>query len=176
MGRQRSGEQGPSPSWLPIHSSIVPFVCGSFAGVRILSSRYAAKLMDMLGHILGTDLSIGRVSVTFLIPYIYIFTNLSSVKTKVQQRALAGEKYRTTWETLHRLIRGSMQSLVVFVSLWRFLGPDPDNPKPLVAGVARIYRGLGVSALRSITTHGLLWTLFDMTAHYVDSLPSFETR
>jgi len=34
MGRQRSGEQGPTPSWLPIHSSIVPFVCGSCAGVR----------------------------------------------------------------------------------------------------------------------------------------------
>jgi len=33
LGRQRSGEQGPTPPWLPIHSSIVPFVCGSLAGV-----------------------------------------------------------------------------------------------------------------------------------------------
>lgn len=31
-----------------------------------------------------------------------------SVKTKVQQRALAGEKYRTTWETCQRLIRGDL--------------------------------------------------------------------
>lgn len=29
-----------------------------------------------------------------------------SVKTKVQQRALAGEKYRGPLETLHRLVRG----------------------------------------------------------------------
>ena len=29
-----------------------------------------------------------------------------SVKTKVQQRALAGEMYRGPGETLHRLIRG----------------------------------------------------------------------
>ena len=33
MGRLPSGEQGPTPSWLPIHSSLVPFLCGSVAGV-----------------------------------------------------------------------------------------------------------------------------------------------
>ncbi|KAF5347881.1 hypothetical protein D9757_007688 [Collybiopsis confluens] len=33
LGRQRSGEQAAIPSWLPIHVSLVPFVCGSFAGV-----------------------------------------------------------------------------------------------------------------------------------------------
>ena len=51
------------------------------------------------------------------------------------------------------------------------IGPDPNSPKPLLSGIGRIYRGLGVSALRSITTHGLLWTLFDMTAQYIDHLP-----
>lgn len=40
-----------------------------------------------------------------------------------------------------------------------------------MAGVTRIYRGLGVSALRSITTHGLLWTFFDITSNYIDALP-----
>jgi hypothetical protein len=33
-----------------------------------------------------------------------------SVKTKVQQRALAGEMYRSPRETLHRLIRGEFGS------------------------------------------------------------------
>ncbi|KAJ3895659.1 hypothetical protein GG344DRAFT_38361 [Lentinula edodes] len=80
---------------------------------------------------------------------------LDVVKTKVQQRALAGERYRGPLETFHRLIRG----------------PDPNKPKPFLAGVARIYRGLGVSAVRSITTHGLLWTFFDLVANYIDSLP-----
>ncbi|KAF9535253.1 mitochondrial carrier domain-containing protein [Crepidotus variabilis] len=125
LGRARSGEQGPTPSWLPIPSSIVPFVCGSLAGVTSWALIYP----------------------------------LDVVKTKVQQRALAGEMYRGPWETLYRLIRG----------------PDPANPKPLLAGVTRIYRGLGVSALRSITTHGLLWTLFDMTAQYIDNLPTFPS-
>lgn len=33
LGRLPSGEQGPTPAWLPIHSSLVPFVCGSLSGV-----------------------------------------------------------------------------------------------------------------------------------------------
>ncbi|KAJ7285727.1 mitochondrial carrier domain-containing protein [Mycena rebaudengoi] len=121
LGRDRSGEQGATPSWLPIHPSLVPFVCGSLSGVTSWALIYP----------------------------------LDVVKTKVQQRALAGERYRGVGETLHRLIRG----------------PDVNAPKPLLAGVARIYRGLGVSALRSITTHGLLWTFFDLVGNYIDRLP-----
>ncbi|KAJ6597002.1 mitochondrial carrier [Mycena vulgaris] len=121
LGRDRNGEQGATPSWLPIHSSLVPFVCGSLSGVTSWALIYP----------------------------------LDVVKTKVQQRALAGERYRGVWETLHRLIRG----------------PDPAVPKPLLAGCARIYRGLGVSAVRSITTHGLLWTFFDLVANWIDRLP-----
>ena len=128
------------------------------------------------------------------------------MKTKVQQRALAGERYRGVVETLTRLIRGEfkpptfitikdiMQStpscpydLLVSppglpaplsrVNNWKTLicsltpGPDPQNPKPLVAGIGRLYRGLGVSAVRSITTHGLLWTFFDLVSNYIDRLP-----
>ena len=33
MGRLPSGEQGPTPPWLPLPASIVPFFCGSFSGV-----------------------------------------------------------------------------------------------------------------------------------------------
>ncbi|EIN07236.1 mitochondrial carrier [Punctularia strigosozonata HHB-11173 SS5] len=121
LGRLPSGEQGPTPAWLPVHASLVPFLCGSLSGVSSWALIYP----------------------------------LDVVKTKMQQRALAGDQYRGALETLQRLIRG----------------PDPHNPKPLLAGLTRIYRGLGISALRSITTHGLLWTFFDMTSTYIDSLP-----
>lgn len=121
MGRSQTGEQGPTPSWMPIHPSLVPFMCGSLAGVSSWALIYP----------------------------------LDVVKTKVQQRALAGTPPRSVFETLHRLIKG----------------PDPNSPKPILLGLARIYRGLGVSALRSVTTHGLLWTLFDVTASYIDKLP-----
>jgi solute carrier family 25 carnitine/acylcarnitine transporter 20/29 len=97
-----------------------------------------------------------------------------SVKTKVQQRAMAGEMYRSPGETLYRLIRGEWSCLSPWLahgSLIENRGPDPQNPKPLIAGIARIYRGLGVSALRSVTTHGLLWTFFDLVSGYIDNLP-----
>ncbi|KAF9246160.1 hypothetical protein BU15DRAFT_84962 [Melanogaster broomeanus] len=121
LGRQRSGEQGPTPPWLPIPVSLIPFVCGSLAGVTSWALIYP----------------------------------LDVVKTKVQQRALAGTPPRGVWETFRRLVRG----------------PDPKDPKPVLAGIARIYQGLGVSAVRSITTHGLLWTFFDIISHYIDHLP-----
>lgn len=38
LGRSRTGEQGVTPSWLPIHSSLVPFICGSVSGVRFFPS------------------------------------------------------------------------------------------------------------------------------------------
>ncbi|KZV72923.1 mitochondrial carrier [Peniophora sp. CONT] len=121
LGRFPSGEQGPTPPWLPIPASLVPFFCGSLAGVTSWALIYP----------------------------------LDVVKTKVQQRALAGERYRGVVETFQRLVRG----------------PDPEHPKPFIQGVARIYRGLGVSALRSVTTHGLLWTFFDLTSNWIDRLP-----
>ncbi|KAF8557295.1 hypothetical protein OG21DRAFT_1601750 [Imleria badia] len=121
LGRQRSGEQGPTPPWLPIPVSLIPFVCGSFAGVTSWALIYP----------------------------------LDVVKTKIQQRALSGLPSRGVWVTLRRLVRG----------------PDSKDPKPVLAGIARIYQGLGVSAVRSITTHGLLWTFFDITSHYIDHLP-----
>ncbi|KIY43600.1 mitochondrial carrier [Fistulina hepatica ATCC 64428] len=121
LGRNRAGEQGTPPSWLPIPPSLIPFVCGSLAGVTSWSLIYP----------------------------------LDVVKTKVQQRALAGERYRGPIETFRRLVRG----------------PDPNAPRTVIEGVTRIYRGLGVSAIRSITTHGLLWTFFDMVASYIDGLP-----
>jgi len=125
LNRKRSGEQGPTPAWLPIPVSLVPFVCGSLAGVTSWALIYP----------------------------------LDVVKTKVQQRSLAGHAPRTVYDTFHRLVRG----------------PDPENPRPMLAGLARIYRGLGVSALRSVTTHGLLWTFYDISANYIDRLsPSHE--
>ena len=134
------------------------------------------------------------------------------VKTKVQQRALAGERYRGVIETLTRLIRGEFIIPTFMITIKNIIpsqspscvyapaflsfhpvfrirspvrnheetlipalafvpGPDPQNPKPLVAGIGRLYRGLGVSAVRSVTTHGLLWTFFDLVSNYIDRLP-----
>ncbi len=97
LGRLPSGLQGPQPAWLPFHvpDSLIPFACGSFAGVSSWAIIYP----------------------------------LDVVKTKVQQRALSGEQYRGPLETFTRLVRGV----------------EPDRPKPIYLGLARLYRGLGAS-------------------------------
>ncbi|WP_204266933.1 hypothetical protein, partial [Citrobacter youngae] len=46
-----------------------------------------------------------------------------------------------------------------------------DNPKPLLSGITRLYRGLGISMIRSMLTHGLLWTLVDAAGSYIDTKP-----
>ena len=46
-------------------------------------------------------------------------------KTKAQQRALSGFIPRTPLTQFFRLVRGT----------------DKDNPKPLLTGIARLYRG-----------------------------------
>ncbi|EJU05298.1 mitochondrial carrier [Dacryopinax primogenitus] len=118
MGRSISGEQGPPPSWLPVPTALIPFFCGSVAGVTSWAIIYPVDV----------------------------------VKTKIQQRALANQPYRTVWVTFQRLIRG----------------PDAEHPRPLLVGIGRLYRGLGISAIRSCMTHGALWLIFDWVAQWID--------
>jgi solute carrier family 25 carnitine/acylcarnitine transporter 20/29 len=94
LGRLPSGEQGPTPTWLPIHASVVPFVCGSLAGVTSWALIYPLDVCAPPSSLLI------RRNDRIIIP-------LCSVKTKVQQRALAGEPYRGVLETFRRLIRGA---------------------------------------------------------------------
>jgi len=77
LGRSRSGEQGPTPSWFPVHPSLVPFVCGSVSGVWLLflfSCSYQLYLRS--GYFLGSHLSLGRVSdvlqLSYQIDFFYI--------------------------------------------------------------------------------------------------------
>ncbi|WWD19339.1 hypothetical protein CI109_103798 [Kwoniella shandongensis] len=119
--RDGSGDvQGDVPdwakSWLP--KGIIPFLCGSVAGVTSWALIYP-------------------------------------VDTKAQQRALSGLEPRTPFVQLQRLVRGT----------------DKDNPKPLLTGIARLYRGLGVSMARSMLTHGLLWTIVDAAGSWIETKP-----
>ncbi|KDQ17972.1 hypothetical protein BOTBODRAFT_29288 [Botryobasidium botryosum FD-172 SS1] len=124
LGRDTHGKQGPVPSWFPVHPTLIPFLCGSLAGVSSWALIYP----------------------------------LDVVKTKYQERALAGIPRRSATDTFLRMARG----------------PDPSAPRPMLVGLARIYRGLGISALRSVMTHGALWTLFDWIGGFIDALPRHE--
>ncbi|GAA5912427.1 hypothetical protein JCM6882_005509 [Rhodosporidiobolus microsporus] len=58
------------------------------------------------------------------------------LKAKVQRNALADAPYEKPWSIFKRLSAG---------------------------GVTKLYRGLGISAFRSIGTHGLMWTVLEWT-------------
>ena len=111
LGRQRSGEQGPTPSWLPVPASLVPFVCGSVSGVMLHDALHVCRI-DHFGRLLH-GLLFTPWMCKFLLATISIGLNgfelVFRVKTKVQQRSLAGERYRGPLETLHRLIRGTKE-------------------------------------------------------------------
>nr|XP_018261786.1 uncharacterized protein I303_06231 [Kwoniella dejecticola CBS 10117]OBR83944.1 hypothetical protein I303_06231 [Kwoniella dejecticola CBS 10117] len=78
-----------------------------------------------------------------------------SCLTKAQQRGLSGLEPRTPLYQLKRLVRGT----------------DKTNPKPWLTGIARLYRGLGVSMIRSMLTHGLLWTIVDAAGSWIETKP-----
>lgn len=75
-----------------------------------------------------------------------------AIKTNMQKRALSNQSYRSISQTFTVLVRGS----------------DPLNPQPLARGIARLYRGLGVSAGRSCFTHGLLWLVVDNVQVFIE--------
>ncbi|WVQ72681.1 hypothetical protein IAR50_002241 [Cryptococcus sp. DSM 104548] len=119
-GRFGDDVQGDVPEWCRgwLPKGVIPFLCGSLAGVTSWALIYP-------------------------------------VDTKAQQRGLSGLPMRTPLEQLSRLVRGT----------------DKANPKPFLTGIARLYRGLGISMIRSMLTHGLLWTLVDAAGNYIDSRP-----
>lgn len=68
------------------------------------------------------------------------------VKIVVQQRMLSELTPKSPKEILVHLVRGS----------------NPDlPPRPLLIGIGKLYRGLGVSASRSTLAHGLMWALYE---------------
>jgi hypothetical protein len=74
------------------------------------------------------------------------------LKTNVQQRRLSGHPQQLT-------------GMQLFTHLMRERPPpDPSMRDTFLRRFLRLYRGLGVSALRSFISHGLTWTLIETIA------------
>lgn len=80
-----------------------------------------------------------------LMPYLRIAAGVSSwaliypidlVKAKVQRNALADAPYERPLDVFRRLSAG---------------------------GLPKLYRGLGISAVRSVFTHGCMWSILEHT-------------
>ncbi|KAJ9476924.1 putative Mitochondrial ornithine transporter 1 (putative) [Pseudozyma hubeiensis] len=78
------------------------------------------------------------------------------IKTKVQRDALAGNKRQFTgWQVLRHMIK---QRPPIQATGELAVGNNTDT---VLKRFLRLYRGLGVSALRSFISHGLTWTLIE---------------
>lgn len=77
---------------------------------------------------------------------------IDGCKTNIQKRALSGKPNLGLRKTFQDLLRGE----------------DPSKPQSLRVGILRLYKGLGVSAVRSMLTHGLLWLLIDNVSDWID--------
>lgn len=66
---------------------------------------------------------------------------LDLAKANLQRNALALAPYESPWHIFRRLADG---------------------------GVTKLYRGLGVSAIRSIASHGLMWTVLEAVRGHIE--------
>ena len=79
------------------------------------------------------------------------------IKTKVQRDALAGNPRQFTgWQVFLHMIKERPPIQSEDGGKKRILKTDT-----FLARFLRLYRGLGVSALRSFISHGLTWTLIE---------------
>jgi len=86
-------------------------------------------------NVSGTPLAVfASGSLSGLLSWFVIYP-IDLVKTRVQRDALAGLPPESSMSIFRRMSN---------------------------KGVARLYRGLGVSATRSLITHGLMWTVYDL--------------
>ncbi|KAK0560261.1 hypothetical protein OC861_006345 [Tilletia horrida] len=69
------------------------------------------------------------------------------LKTNVQQRRLAGADSKLT--------------------AWQVLNEGED--RGVLRRIARLYRGIGISAVRSFISHGLTWTLIEQISERIDA-------
>lgn len=77
------------------------------------------------------------------------------VKTNVQQRALSGHGAQMTgWQLFNSLLRERPP-------------PNPRTRDTAARRFLRLYRGLGVSALRSFISHGLTWMIIETVSERI---------
>lgn len=78
------------------------------------------------------------------------------LKTNVQQRALSNHPQQLTgWQLFQHLMREKTV-------------PGGSSKGGFVRRFLRLYRGLGVSALRSFVSHGLTWSLIETIQARID--------
>lgn len=133
------------------------FYFGLYDTIRVIADRYESRLglpSAVVSFLLGSTAGI----TSWLVVY-----PVDLIKTKVQRDALAGELSRSAVHVFRSLLSAAPdQSAVRGVPLRRFL---------------RLYRGLGISAVRSFISHGITWMMIEtLSRHRQEMLAQLNPR
>lgn len=129
---------------------------GFYDSIRALVTRHSKKDsrgMPSLYGIPGPVVSFLSGSSAGILSWIILYP-VDLIKTKVQRDALAGmPRQFTGWQVFLHMIKERPPI--------EQQGKEKGPKDTLVRRFLRLYRGLGVSALRSFISHGLTWTLIE---------------
>lgn len=136
---------------------------GSYDSIRSIVNKHTNPKNGSLYGIPGPVASFLSGSTAGIASWLIVYP-VDLLKTNVQQRTLSNHPRQLTGYQL-------------FVHLLRER-PPPDNAKKdtSVKRFLRLYRGLGVSALRSFISHGLTWSLIEALSDKITQRTGKEVR
>ncbi|UZJ56514.1 hypothetical protein CBS101457_005834 [Exobasidium rhododendri] len=127
------------------------FYFGFYDTIRSLVTRYSSgnsKQGPQLFGLPGPVVSFLSGSTAGIASWLIVYP-IDLLKTNVQQRTLSNHPHQLT-------------GFQLFKHLLRQRSPkDPQKVDTFVKRFLRLYRGLGVSAVRSFISHGITWTLIE---------------
>ncbi|CAO1637353.1 unnamed protein product [Parajaminaea phylloscopi] len=128
---------------------------GSYDSIRSLVNRNSSKKDGSLFGVPSPVVSFLSGSTAGIASWLIVYP-VDLLKTNVQQRTLSHHPQQLTgYQLFTHLLRER---------------PPPDNAKrdTVVKRFLRLYRGLGVSALRSFISHGLTWTIIETLSDKIE--------
>lgn len=127
---------------------------GLYDSIRLVGDRMERNNMFMGTPAPVVSFLIGSIS--GILSWFFIYP-IDLIKTQVQRDALAGLERQSTMAVFRRLLqRGD---------------PEPSEfqlRRVPWSRLLRLYRGLGISALRSFISHGLMWTTIESISQRVE--------
>lgn len=128
---------------------------GLYDSIRLIGDRMERNNMFMGTPAPVVSFLIGSMS--GILSWFFIYP-IDLIKTQVQRDALAGAQRQSAMKVFKRLLQRGDAKETDFnlrrVPLSRFL---------------QLYRGLGISAVRSFISHGLMWTTIEAITQRVES-------
>ncbi|WFD36020.1 hypothetical protein MCUN1_002891 [Malassezia cuniculi] len=125
---------------------------GIYDSVRRLGDQYEAE--SQYQKIPSPVLSFALGSASGMLSWLLIYP-VDLIKTRIQQDALAGNTAQSAARIFNQL-----------------MADDPARPEPYrFKRFLRLYRGLGISAIRSFFTHGMNWMIIETIARYMREPP-----